>query len=235
MTTGRDEFNRHFKGWPKTELDGKNQIIRIRARYISPRMWRLRNILFLFGVIGAIVFGIWKHADIQPLIEGIEGWYLIGGVIVSLIVFYFILYRVCQAKALIEFTPELIRIKKHARIRFTEYERGLPHNFDAELHEKAKDEEKADMALRSREGKEGEMLYRKTYQVYMDHVDGRIYIADVIEKKKAKMFLSRLEGVNEFMDTFLVRAHAHQVKSQFDNKKGPQSHDAPVDDDRPGY
>lgn len=235
MTTGTDEFNRHFKGWPQTELDGNNQTIRIRARYISPRMWRLRGILFFFGIVGGIVFAVYQFSTIEQAIESGEGWYLLGGAVAFLALLYFFLYRLCQATALIEFTPDLIRIKKHAALRWGEYERGLPHTFNALLHEKAQDEEKSEMEYRYRTGKEGPELYRKTYQIYMDHVDGRVYIADVMGKKKATMFLSRLSGVNEFMDAFLVRAHAHQVKSQYVKDKGSQSTGGPVEDDRPGY
>jgi len=232
---GKGKDVRHFKGWPETTIDEHNKTIMIRARYVSPGMWRLRRIVFGLIIIGGLFL---IFSDLEGFVGGIEKEGIVVSGVILLVVLLFIwlfLGNVFRATAQIEFTPDLIRIKKHGAIRWGEFERGLPHGFGADIHDKAYDEQKSDVKYQRRTGQESPEIYRKTFQVYMDHVDGRVYIADVMDKKNATMFLSRLTGVNEFMDTFITRADAARVIRQYTDEKAVSHYDAPPDDDRPGY
>ena len=54
--------------------------------------------------------------------------------------------------------------------------------------------------------KMSERIYRDSYHVFMDHVSGRVPIADVHGKKNATALVTRLQGDDQFMDIMLGEA-----------------------------
>ena len=86
----------------------------------------------------------------------------------------------------------------------------MAHGFNMELHEKADEEQ--DSRTRDR-------IYRDSFHVFMDHVEGRIYIADIYKKRKAEALVTRLQGVNQYI--YVVREESLQAKPTENDVKEP--------------
>ena len=174
---GKDR--QRFKGWPKTTIDQANHKITVSPNYVDPNAVPLRNTLFVLGVIGiGILFLI--YSDI--LKEGASSdtiYTTIFFVVVAAGVWIWLIDKFLKKTAHVEFSPEWITVKKGWG-GGDKYERSFPHGFNMELHEGAETEfeeeqfEASKRAAQRQSPKRQTRIYRDSYHVFMDHVDGRV-------------------------------------------------------------
>ena len=66
--------------------------------------------------------------------------------------------------------------------------------------------------------------YRNSYHVFMEYLGGRIYLADVYEKRKAESLLLRLQGVDQLMATEEKNISPHSGEER---REGSQEQGSP--------
>ena len=218
-----------FSGWPDTKFN-KNGV-RISAQYFTPGRKQFAEIVAaLFGLAG-MGLGFYSGMDNETGEQALTGA-LIGAFVGS--VFGLLLGTCFKKRTEIEFTPEVIRVP--SGFGFKNYDRNLPHGFNAVLHEKAQVEEEAEINERyekevkyARQGRQAPKMhrrgkyYRNSYHVFMEYLGERIYLADVFEKKKAEALLVRLQGVDQFMKSGEQAMAPHSGQGRGERSKEPAS------------
>jgi len=200
--------NKIFKGWPKTQVDAKKMKITVSPKYTDPRVIPMRNGLTWLGIVALAIFYLFKS---DLLTEGTPAnriYFLIFGFVLISAGWAWLLYDWFKKTVHIEFTPQSIKIRS-GWFGGNEYNRGYPHGFNMETHERAEYEyeeqqiEAAKRQMQRQAPKMSERIYRDSYHVFMDHVSGRVPIADVHGKKNATALVTRLQGVDQFMDIMI--------------------------------
>lgn len=218
-----------FSGWPDTKFN-KNGV-RISARYFTPGRKKFAD--YVAALLGLAGMGLGAYLGSE---NGNENEFFIGfftGTFVG-ILFGFLLGNYFKKRTEIEFTPEVIRVP--SGFGFKNYDRNVPHGFNAVLHEKAQAEEEAEINERyekeakyARQGRQTPRIHRKdkyyrnSYHVFMEYLGERVYLADVFEKKKAEALLVRLQGVDQVMQAGEQAMPPHSGQGRGERSKEPAS------------
>ena len=158
---------------PKTKINERNETITVTPKYISPRFVATRKNLFFIACVGWVVYFTAKTNLFRKGVPDDDRAILIFTVILLCVISIAIINLVFKTKSVIKFSPDGISIKNGRFGRSRQYDGSMAHGFNMELHEKADEEQ--DSRTRDR-------IYRDRFHVFMDHVEGRIYIADIYKK-----------------------------------------------------
>lgn len=203
-----------FKGWPQTKVNERNETITVTPKYTSPGVVGLRKKLIIITCIVWIFLFMGKTNLIR---EGTS-----TGVVIALIIILVVLCLLSRwvfnilfnTKSVIKFSPDGISIKNGRFGRSRQYDGSMAHGFNMEIHEKADEEQ---------DSRTTDRLYRDSFHVFMDHVEGRIYIADIYKIRKAETLVTRLQGVDQYI--YVVREERLQAKPGENNVKEPGGFD----------
>lgn len=203
--------NKVFKGWPKTDVDAKKMKITVSPKYTDPRVIPLRNGLTYLGIFALAIAYLVKSDLLKEGTPEDKIYLIIGSFILGVVVWAWLLNSWFKKTVHIEFSPQSIKIRS-GWFGGDDYNRGYPHGFNMETHEMAEVEyeeqqiEAAKRQMRRQAPKRTERIFRDSFHVFMDHVSGRVPIADVHGKKNATAIVTRLQGVDQFMDIMLGEA-----------------------------
>lgn len=203
--------NKIFKGWPKTDVDAKKMKITVSPNYVDPNAVPMRNTLFALGIIGIAIAFLVKSDILKEGTSEDQIYTTIFFFVVASAVWIWLIDKFLKKTVHVEFSPQSIKIKS-GWLGGNDYNRGFPHGFNMELHDMAEVEyeeqqiEAAKRQMKRMAPKKTERIYRNSFHVFMDHVSGRVPIADVHGKKNATALVTRLQGVDQFMDIMLGEA-----------------------------
>lgn len=206
-----------ISGWPRTvPLDGQVGY-RVRAKYLTPLRARLIDNFVCLSGVGCVIFVVWAYNSL-PYFADWNVWALFASVFVpwfALLVTRFSWGRLLFGKVtIIEFTPELIRIKR--LLRFRNYDRSLPHGFDCKIHDKAEWEQERELELKEQAAAEKKKkvpqpvkYFRRSFHVILRYVGQRVDVASVFGQKQAEGILARLQLLDQLMDAQRGESRAH--------------------------
>lgn len=197
-----------LKGWPPTRKLRGQTGFRVRARHLTAQRAKFTDIICGFINLGGVALSFLMFS-IEPLANG-WGLFTAIAVIIGLCTVTWRSRHVWGRSffgktTIFEFTPERIRIK--GVIRFRNYDRTLPHEFNYEIHEKAEQEQDKEIETKqmaAREGKEelpkADKYFRQSFHIIFRYAGQRVDVASVFGKKQAEALLVRLQLLDQLMD-----------------------------------
>lgn len=189
-----------FQGWPPTRIE--NDRVVIEGSYITPQQIKTSDYFLALGGLSGCVIG-WMAGEAVGTFFGEVVGAVLGTIILATVGRQG--YLSFKNPFEVVFTEELIRLR-HGKGGWTDFDRKVPHSFDMELHERAAAEEYDDGVARSHTDpqKKGtvERIYRDSYHVFLEHVNGKFNLPDMHGKSNAQLLTNRLKGVDEYMKNF---------------------------------
>ena len=216
-----------LKGWPPTRKLGQAGF-RVRARHLTPQRAKFTDIIGSLASLGGLVLFFWI-LSIEQFADG-RGLFTAIAVIIGLCVVMWFSRRVWGRfffgkTTTVEFTPERIRIK--GMIRFRNYDRTLPHEFDFEIHDKAEREQDEEIETKQKAAWEGkkelpkvEKYFRQSFYVILRYAGQRVDVACVFGKKHAEALLVRLQLLDQLMDAARGETGGAPVFAEADKQYG---------------
>lgn len=196
-----------LSGWPPTRPLRKNAGYRVEARHLTPGRAKLADLLAM--LIGLAVIALAVIAAFDGAFQtDYEIYVAIGVVTVFLVVIWGYSHRIALSlfgkTTRIEVRPDVIRIG--GPFGYTNYDRGIWHNFECVVHDEAREEaEYAERVARQAERQTKApaavpKYYRDSWHVILRYDGRRVDITTVLGKRKAEDLLTRLHQLDRLMD-----------------------------------
>lgn len=197
-----------LKGWPPTRPLRRQAGFLVEARHLTPQRAKFTDAIGGLINLGGVVLFFWMLSA-EAFVSGEEIFTAIA-VIIGLCI---VVWRSRRGwgrsffgkTTIIEFTPDRIRIK--GGMRFLNYDRTLPHEFNFEIHDKAEEEEHEEIATKRKAAMEGkkelpkvEKFFRQSFHVILRYAGQRVDVASVFGKRDAEALLVRLQLLDQMMD-----------------------------------
>ena len=186
-----------LKGWPRTRPLKSQTGFSVRARHLTPRRAKFTDgICVLINLSGiALIYLFMIHMRDG---DGPKFFIVIAATIGFCVVMsksrHFWGRLLFGTTTTIKFTPEQISIK--GLMRFRNYDRTLPHEFNFEIHENAEREQEQEFEKRKKLKK----LFRQSFHIILRYAGQRVEVADVYGKKEAEALLVRLQLLDQLMN-----------------------------------
>ena len=197
-----------LSGWPTTKPLRKKPGYRVTAKYLTPERAKITDLAAKAIVAGGVVMLGWSYINKQ--FASSDEFFVVAGVIGAICAWvWFRRYKFGRSYfgkvSTVQFRPETIRIK--GGMGFKNYDRGLPHEFDYSIHDKAEWEEEKEIEARQNAAREGKKeppkkgkYYRRSFHVVLRYAGQRVDVAAVFGKKDAEALLMRLQLLDQMMD-----------------------------------
>lgn len=197
-----------LSGWPKTKPLRKKKGYRVSAKYLTPERARLVDAGTKLLVFSGFAYIGWLYLE-KEFTTGNDVFVALGLWGAASAFIWFTRYSWGRSNfgktTTVQFQPDAIRIK--SGMGYKNYDRGLPHEFDYSIHDKAQREEEQEIEAKQKAAMQGKKeplnkskYYRNAFHIVLRYAGQRVDVASVFGKKDAEALLVRLQLLDQMMD-----------------------------------